>query len=84
MFKFLPTDTFKWIDPKEFDSHQYTSDSSKICVLEVNLVYPKELRELCNDYPLDPDKIEIKRKMLSKYQLLIADFHNIPIGNIRN
>ena len=36
------------------------SNSSKGCVLEVDLEYPKELRELYNDYPLPPDKIEIK------------------------
>ena len=51
------------------------------CVLQVDLEYPKELRKLHNDYPLAPDKIEIKEEMLSKYQILIADFHNVPIGN---
>ena len=39
--------------------------------------------KLHNDYPLAPDKIEIKRKMLSNYQLKIADLYNIPIGNVR-
>ena len=43
----------------------------------VDLEYPKELRELDNDYPLAPDKTEIKREMLSEYQL------NIPIGNVK-
>ena len=52
---------------------QYTSNSSKRCVLEVNLEYPKELQEQNNDYLLAPDKIEIKRQMLSEYQLKIAD-----------
>ena len=61
MSKFLPTRGFKWIDPKEFDLNQYTSNSSKGCVLKVDLEYPKELRETHNDYPLAPDKIEIKR-----------------------
>ena len=32
-------------------------------------------------YSLTPDKIEIKREMLSNYQLMIADFYNISIGN---
>ena len=41
--KFLPTSGFKWIDTKEFDSNEYTSNSSKGCVLEVGLEYPKEL-----------------------------------------
>ena len=83
MSKFLPTNGFKWIDPKEFDLSKYTSNSSKWCVLEVNIKYLKDLRELHNDYPLAPDKIEIKREMLSEYQLNIADLYNIPIGNVK-
>ena len=63
--------------------NKYTSNSSKGCVLEVDLEYPKKLRKLHNDYPLAQDKIEIRREMLSKYQLNIADFYNIPIGNVR-
>ena len=60
MSKFLPTSGFKWIDPKEFDLNKYTSNSSKGCFVEVDLEYPKELHKLHNDYPLAPDKIEIK------------------------
>ena len=81
--KFLPTSGFKWIDTKEFDSNEYTSNSSKGCVLEVGLEYPKELWKLHSDNPLGPDKIEIKREMLSEYQLKIADLYNIPIGNVK-
>ena len=36
---------------------------------------------LQNDHPLAPDKIEIKKEMLFKYQLMSAGFHNILIGN---
>ena len=43
MSKFLPTCVFKWIDPKEFGFNKYTSTSSKGCVPEVDLEYPKEL-----------------------------------------
>ena len=46
----------------------------KGCVLEVNLEYSKELRELHNDYPYAPYKIEIKKEMLSDYQWKIANF----------
>ena len=80
--KFLLTGGFKWIDPKEINSKKYTSNSSEGCVLEVDLEYPKESRELHNDYPSATDKIEIKEKVLSSYQLKIADFYNISIGNI--
>ena len=83
MYNFLPTIGFKWIDPEKFDLNIYTSNSSKICILEVNYEYRKELRELLNDYPLAPDKIEINREMLPKYQLKIADLYNIPIGNVK-
>ena len=83
MSKFPPTSGFKWIDPKEFDLNRYTSNSSKECVLEVELEYPKRLRELHNDYPLPLDKVEIKREMLPEYQLKIADLYNIPIGNVK-
>ena len=82
MSTFLATSGFKMIDSKEFDLNKDTSNSSKKCVLEIDLEYPKELRELHNDYPLAPDKIEIKRKMFSGYQLKIADLYNIPIGNV--
>ena len=82
MSKFLPTSGFKWIDPKEFDLNKYANNSSKGCFLKVDLEYPKELHDLHNDYPLAPDKIEIKREVLSEYQFKIADLYNIPIGNV--
>ena len=80
---FLPTSGFKWIDPKEFDLNKYTNNSSQGCALEVDLEYLKELRELHSYYPLAPDKIEINRKMLSDYQLKIADHYSIPICNVK-
>ena len=63
----FPISGFKWIDPKEFDLNKYNSNSSKGCALEVDLEHPKELRELHNDYSLAPEKIKIKREMLSDY-----------------
>ena len=50
MSTFLPT-----IDPTVFDLNKYTTNSSKGCVLEVEIEYPKKLKELHNDYPLAPD-----------------------------
>ena len=52
-------------------------------VLKVGFKYPKELRELHNDYSLAPDKTENKREILSEYQLNIADLYNIPIGILK-
>ena len=83
MSKFLPTSGFKWIYPQEFKLNKYTSSSSKGFVFGVDLEYQKELCELHNDYPLSPDKIELKGKIMSNYQLKIADLYNIPIGNVK-
>ena len=83
MFKFLPTSSFKWTDPKESYLNKYSSNSSKGYILELDLEYPKELRELYNDYPLTPHKIEIKREMLSDYQVKIADLYNSPTDNVK-
>ena len=82
--EFLPTSDFKCImDPKDLDSNRYNSNSSKSCVSKVDLEYPKELHELHNDYLLVSDKIEVRNFFLSKYQLKIADFYIIPIGNVK-
>ena len=62
---------------------KYTSNSSKGCVIKVDLEYPKESRDLHNDYPLAPNKIEIKREMLSEYQLKIANFYKISIRTVK-
>ena len=80
MSEFLPIGESKWRDPKNVDFNKYSSNSWKGCVLAVDLEYPKELCEFHNAYPLAPDKIEIKKKLLSNYQLKIADFYDIPIG----
>ena len=45
----------KWRDPKKFDLTEYSGNSSKGCVLEVDLQHHKELSQLHNDYPLASD-----------------------------
>ena len=50
---------------QKFIACSYCGNNSKGCVLEIDLQYPKELRELHKDYPIAPDKIEIKVGMLS-------------------
>ena len=52
-------------------------------VFEIDLNYPKELRELQNDYPLVADEIEIWREMLSDYWLKISDLYYISIANVK-
>ena len=73
MPKVLSTGEFKWIDHKEINSNKHNNNSSKSFVLEVDLEYFEDLREFLNNYPLALHKREIKREMLSNYQLKIAD-----------
>ena len=88
MSKFLPSSGLKWIDPKVFDLNKckfkyINKYNSKGCVLEFHLEYPKELRELYNDYALATNEIEIKSEILFEYQLKIASLCNIPIDNVK-
>ena len=59
---FLPISGFIWIDPKEFELKKCSSNSSKVCVLRVDLQYPSELQELHNHYHLAPVKQKSKEK----------------------
>ena len=63
LYDYAISKIFKLVDSNGLilkNLNKYNKNSSKGCVLEVNLEYPKELHKLNNDYPLDPNKIEIK------------------------
>ena len=53
------------------------SNSSTGYILEVDLEYLQELHNICNDYPLAPEKISIPKESLSDYCLKIANVYNI-------
>lgn len=60
MTKFLPRGECKWIDRKSLGYNKYNTNSSKVCVFEVDREYPGELLQLHNDFSLE---------MLSNYQI---------------
>ena len=76
MSKYLPTSGFNWLDRANLKFQE-------VAFKEVDLESPKELLELQNDYLLSPDKLEIKREMLSDYQFKIVDDYNISTGNVK-
>ena len=78
---FLPTSEFKWLILQTLIQKK-SSFSSKRCILEFDIEYPKQLQELHYGYVLAPDKIESK-EMLSKYQLIIANIYKTLIGNVK-
>ena len=55
-------DKLKGMDFAKFSSVKNDHTSSKCCVLEVDLEFPKELHELHSHYSLAPDKSEINIK----------------------
>ena len=55
MPEFLLKSGFKWVDPKELYLSKFIFNSSKGCVLKIDLEYFKELQNLHNYYPLAPD-----------------------------
>ena len=80
MSKYLPTGGFKWLKIEGLNLNQYTEDSEKGLILEVDLEYPKELHDLHNDYPLAPEKIKVTKDMLSDYSQKIAEKYKISTG----
>ena len=74
MSEYLPYEEFKWL--KNVDEFDVMSISEKSLIgyfLEVDLEYPDELHELCNDHPLASEKLAVSSDMLSKYCEKIAD-----------
>ena len=56
----LPTHGFKWLTSGDIEKiYENRHNLNKIpCILEVDLIYPKELHDLHNDYPLCPERVK--------------------------
>ena len=78
MSKYLPTGKFKW--KENINLNNYSDESKKGLILEVDLEYPKELHDLHNDFPLAPEKIKVSENMLSNYCKKISNKFNISTG----
>ena len=55
MSKPLPTHDFRWLTEEEL----VLKWKDLPCILEVNLMYPKHLHKLHNDYPLAPERVTV-------------------------
>ena len=60
----LPTHGFKWLTSGEMEKlyniQELHTWNKTPCILEVDLVYPKKLHDLHNDYPLAPERVMCK------------------------
>ena len=89
---YLPYGGFKWLSKEEIKKFDIFSgnalhsikENSKIgYILEVDLEYCQELRDIHNDYPLCPEHISVNYGMLSNYCKDIVDKFNIKVGNVK-
>ena len=80
MIQYLPYAGFKWIDPEMFDLNKVTADSETGHILEVDLLYPKEIHDENNDYPFCCEHKILENDMLSPYAKSIADKHELTSG----
>ena len=73
MIQYLPYAGFKWIDPEMFDLNNVRADSERSHILEVDLLYPKEIHKANNDYPFCCEHKILEDDMLSPYAKFIAE-----------
>ena len=66
MSKPLPTHGFKWMTQSKLENWESFS-----CILEVDLEYPRDLRDLHSDYPLAPEHL-----MMNGVEKLIPNLYN--------
>ena len=52
----LPVGEFEWMSEADLENWEnFVKEEGKGCILEVDLLYPKELHDLHNDFPLAPE-----------------------------
>ena len=51
---------FAWMNEEELQNwKRFVNEEGKGCILEVDLLYPRELHDLHNDFPLAPEILEL-------------------------
>ena len=77
----LPKKGLHWkrVMPTEEQIMKMKWNSKKGWILEVDLEYPAYLHDAHNDYPLAPEKKEIKTEKMSEYQRLLMREHGIEM-----
>ena len=84
MSEYLPYGGFKQLKNTDKFHIMSISDKSAIgSILEVDLEYPDELHELCNDFPLAPKIFAVSNDMLLNYCKNIADKYEIKVGDVK-
>ena len=91
MSKKLPVNDFKWIDNNETEGlvinedfiKNYDENNDKGYIFEVDVKYPKKLRELCSDLPFLPERMEINKCKKLVCNLYNKKKHVAPINTLK-
>jgi hypothetical protein len=81
----LPIGEYEWEPVEDWSDTQtaeekilsMSDDSDYGYIFEVDLHYPSYLHPLHNDYPLAPENIQVKKEMLSEYNMITIQKHNL-------
>ena len=74
----LPTDGFRFMSPDEVEQFKVCDvpdDSDVGYVIECDLIYPPEIHDLHNEYPLAPESLVVTEDMLSPFCHLFGQKH---------
>ena len=89
MVQHLPTGGFEWVEDVSIDellSRKLDAEKGYIC--EVDITYPEHLHDTHNDYPLAPEKLEVRPEWLSEYQKNVLGKSSLKVKklvpNLRN
>ena len=79
----LPVSDFKWLTKDEIKEINISAldDNGKGFIFEVDLIYPPELHDLHNLYPLAPEKMKVTKNMLSPYLKGLLNNYDIRYNN---
>ena len=80
MSESLPYDDFQWLSAEEcqaIDWRVQTEDQEYGYFVECDLVYPDELHDAHNDYPLAPERIVVEDHLLSERQFGLREQYTI-------
>ena len=80
IIQYLPYGEFKRIDPEMFHLNNVSAESETGHILEVDLLYPKEIHESNNDHPFCCKHKILEDDMLSPYAKSIANKHELASG----
>ena len=81
MSQSMPTEGFKWLMQEEFEHIDWTAQSEDQPLgyfVECDLLYPQELHDAHNEYPLAPERLNVQVELISETQVELRTHYQLP------